>query len=147
MAMFDQKKYEDKRYFDEDKIPDDVWSVLKTSSVLNVGEFRVFQIAYKEWFGEEVDEATIEGYFTPYMFKDIVPLWVRHFCTRVLQLDSDDRLDPREFGIVARRATLEQRNRGYEFILWLLIILAALFAVGKSAAQILKLQCMFPPCY
>lgn len=137
----------EKRYFDEGRIPTDVWSVLKASSLLSVGEFRVFEIAYEQWYGESGDEKHIEKYFTAYMFKDIVPAWVRHFCKKIVELDEDDALDPAEFGIIHAAATMEQRNRGLEFIAALMFILIAFFFIGESAARVLKLQCMFPPCY
>lgn len=138
---------EPKRYFDEKNIPNDVWAVLRTASLLSVGEFRVFEIAYEQWFGEAGEEKQIEDHFTSYMFNDIVPTWVRHFCQRVVDLDRDDALDPAEFGITHASATMEQRNRGFEFIMALLLILIAFFFIGESAARLLRLQCMFPPCY
>ena len=58
--MLNLEKLKDKRFFDEKRIPDDVWVVLRASSALSVGEFKVFQIAYKEWFGKEADEDWIE---------------------------------------------------------------------------------------
>lgn len=138
---------DEKRFFDEGRIPSDVWSVLKTASVLSIGEFRVFQIAYEQWYGEEGEEKAIENHFTSYMFNDIVPIWVRHFCKRVLRLDSEHALDPSEFGISFPTATMEQRNKGFEFIMALLFIMIVFFLIGESAAKLLKLQCMFPPCY
>ncbi len=140
-------KYEDRRYFDEHKIPMDVWGVLRASALLSVGEFRVFEIAYKEWFGEDGEEKLIEKHFTGYMFNDIVPPWVRHFCKKVLQLDNEGVLDPAEFGIVRQAASREQMNKGLEAIMWITAAMIILFVLGESAAQVLRLQCMFPPCY
>lgn len=137
----------EKRYFDESSIPKDVWQVLRTASLLSVGEFRVFEIAYQDWYGESGDEKLIESHFIPYMFNDLVPIWVRHFCKKVLKLDSDDALDPSDFGIVHRESTLQQRNRGLEYIMLLILFLLALFFLGEHAAQVLRLQCLFPPCY
>lgn len=137
----------EKRFFDEGRIPTDVWGVLRASSLLSVGEFRVFEIAYEQWYGESGDEKHIEKHFTAYMFKDIVPAWVRHFCKKIVELDEDDALDPAEFGVIHAAGTTEQRNRGLEFIAALMFILIAFFFIGESAAKVLKLQCMFPPCY
>lgn len=143
----DLAKYKDKRYFDEKKIPGDVWSVLRTASVLSVGEFRVFEIAYEQWFGEKGEEAAIERHFIPYMFKDVVPMWVRHFCTRVLQLDEEDNLDPANFGIVRRRATKEQLNKGIEYILWIVVVFILMIMAIEAMDGYIKVHCMFPPCY
>lgn len=137
----------EKRYFDEGSIPTDVWQVLRTASLLSVGEFRVFEIAYRDWYGESGDEQLIESHFTPYMFNDLVPVWVRHFCKKVLKLDNEDSLDPSDFGIVHREATLQQRNRGLEYIMLIILFLLVMFFLGEHAAQVLRLQCLFPPCY
>ncbi|MFQ5625693.1 MAG: hypothetical protein ACE5FM_03460 [Methyloligellaceae bacterium] len=138
---------QDRRYFDEHKIPNDVWSVLRASALLSVGEFRVFEIAYEDWYGEAGEEKMIENHFTGYMFNDIVPPWVRHFCKKVLKRDSEGTLDPAEFGIVHKAASRKQINKGLEAIMYIVGALIILFLLGESAAQVLKLQCMFPPCY
>lgn len=145
--MLKSKKLEDRRYFDENRIPPDVWKVLRAASLLSIGEFRVFEVAYREWHGEAGEEALIERHFTPYMFKDIVPPWVRHFCERVIRLDDEDALDPAAFGIRQPVPTRELQNRGLEYIMLIMVLLIGLFFLGESAAKVLQLQCMFPPCY
>lgn len=137
----------DKLHFDEHKIPQDVRGVLRASALLSVGEFRVFEIAYEDWYGESGDESLIEKYFTGYMFNDIVPPWVRHFCKKILQLDDDGDLDPADFGIINAPATTQQVNRGLEAIMWVTGAMIVLFVLGEGAAQVMRLQCMFPPCY
>ena len=132
--MLKRSQCKEKRYFDEGRIPNDVWSVLKAASLLSVGEFRVFEIAYEQWYGERGEEKTIEKYFTSYMFNDIVPVWVRDFCKKIVKLDQDDVLDPAEFGIVRAAATMEQRNRGLEFIMLLILFLIDL-RLRRAGAQ------------
>ncbi|GBE44114.1 hypothetical protein BMS3Bbin10_02204 [bacterium BMS3Bbin10] len=136
-----------RRYFDEHKIPVDVWSVLRAAALLSVGEFRVFEIAYEDWFGEAGDEKLIEKHFTGYMFNDIVPPWVRHFCKKVLKRDSEGEIDPAEFGVVHKSASRAQINKGLEAAMYIVGFMIILFMFGESAAQVLKLQCLFPPCY
>lgn len=140
-------KNNDRRYFDEHKIPDDVWSVLRASALLSVGEFRVFEIAYEEWYGESGEEKMIEEHFTRYMFNDIVPPWARHFCNKVLRLDDEGTLNPEEFGIMPMAATPQQINKGLEAIMWIIGFMIVLFLIGEGTSQALWLQCMFPPCY
>ncbi|MCG8561482.1 MAG: hypothetical protein MI824_16910 [Hyphomicrobiales bacterium] len=140
-------KQKDRRYFDEKDIPDDVWSVLRTASVLNVGEFRVFQLAHKEWYAEEADEKTIERFFTQYMFNEIVPLWVRHFCQKVLRLEDEGMLDPAALGIVSpQQASREQKWRGVEATFWIFGSLLILIFIAEIASRISELACRFPPC-
>ncbi len=140
-------KYQDRRFFDEDKIPSDVWSVLRASSVLSVGEFRIFEIAYEAWHGEAGEEKMIEEHFIGYMFNDIVPPWVRHFCKKVMKQDNEGSLDPEEFGIIRKAATTYQINKGLEAMMWIIGFMIVLFLVGEGTSQALWLQCMFPPCY
>ena len=45
-----------KRLVGEEDLPDDVWWVLRSSALLEVGEFRVFEIAYQQWHGEDGEE-------------------------------------------------------------------------------------------
>lgn len=145
--MLKKSHSDEKRFFDENRIPNDVWSVLRTASLLSVGEFRVFELAYEQWYGERGEEKAIEKYFTSYMFNDIVPIWVRHFCKKVVLLDREDALDPAEFGIVRPASTRSQQNRGLEFIMALVLVMMVIFFVAENAAKLLKLQCTLPPCY
>ena len=136
-----------KRLVGEEDIPDDVWGVLRASALLEVGEFRVFEIAYQEGHGEAGEEKMIEQHFTGYMFNDIVPPWVRHFCKKVLKRDSEGTLDPADFGIEYKIASRQQINKGLEAIMYIVGALIILFLLGESAGRVLQLQCMFPPCY
>ena len=132
-----------KRYFDEN-IPDDVQGVLDVSAIMGIAEFRLFAIAYREWHGEDAEEATIERYFTPYMFNDVVPPWVRHFCNRVLDLDRLGRLDPTFFGVLRRRATKDQVRKGRLYAFCLVTTMVTLFLLAELTAD---KYCLFPPCY
>ena len=132
-----------RQYFDED-IPEDVQATLDVSALLGVAEFRMFHIAYRQWYGHDAEEATIERYFIPYMFHDRVPPWVRHFTQRVKQLDLAGKLDLAEFGIVRRAATAQQIHRGRAFALGLFTVLVTLVLLAELAG---RNSCLFPPCY
>lgn len=146
-AMSGKSNAHNRRFFDEKNIPSEVWYVLRTASLLSVGEFRVFEIAYRQWFDETGDEKTIERFFTPYMFNDVVPMWVGHFCKRVLKLDQEDVLEPAEFGIVTPPPTRAQQIKGFEYLIWAVGTLLVLVLMAELAAQHMNLECMFPPCY
>lgn len=83
----------------EKSIPLDVRNVLDTAAVLQVTEFNLFRIAYRHWHGCDASERSIEQFFVPYMFRSIVPYWVRQLCRHVLRADAEGTLDPAEFGI------------------------------------------------
>ena len=132
-----------KQYFDED-LAEDVQATLDAAAQLGIAEFRMFHIAYRQWYGCEADEKTIERYFIQYMFHDTVPFWVRHFSQRVRDLDRRGRLDPAEFGIARPKATTRQINRGRVFALGLVTAMVTLVLLAELAAD---KTCLFPPCY
>ena len=135
-----------RRYFDEHKIPVGVFGAARGCVAERGGIPRV-RDSYEDWFGEAGDEKLIEKHFTGYMFNDIVPPWVRHFCKKVLKRDSEGEIDPAEFGVVHKSASRAQINKGLEAAMYIVGFMIILFMFGESAAQVLKLQCLFPPCY
>ncbi|MEN8263955.1 MAG: hypothetical protein ABFR82_10855 [Nitrospirota bacterium] len=70
-----------------------------SSKLLQLSEFRLFQLAYYRWYGRELPERNMENIFAGYMFKNEVPHWVRHFSRKVLSLYFAGKLDPQEFGL------------------------------------------------
>lgn len=137
----------DLRFFDEKQIPEDVWRVARTASLLSVGEFRVFELAYRQWFGEPATEAAIERFFIPYMFHDRVPTWVRHYCTQVIDQYRDGSFEPEAFGVKFAEATREQQWRGFEYMLWIVSAMIMMFILADATAQLLRAKCVLPPCY
>jgi hypothetical protein len=129
-------------------IPEDVEQVLRTSAVLSISEFRVFDLAYASWYGREVDEETIEGHFMPYMFRDVVPPWVRSFTRKVLELERRGRLEPGELGIETPQAEAGDVSRGRFYAFVIAMSLIALYISANLAAPLLGIEdCWFPPCY
>lgn len=133
--------------FDENMRPD-VQAVLNTSALLEITEFEVFRIAYRDWFGRRVTDSTIEPFFTDYMFNDVVPAWVRHFTRLVAELAQEGQLDPKRFGINPQPLNTGMVARGLRYLalaaFWVtLLILLARFAARNLPAG----GCYFPPCY
>lgn len=92
------KSVSNKQYFDED-LEQDSLDLLTAAAALEVKEFKLFEMAYKEWYGSWPLAHVIEAHFANYMFNKVVPVWVRSFSRRVVELHSTDRLDPRAFGV------------------------------------------------
>ena len=146
--MLDREKYAEKRYFDEKHIPEDIWLVLRATSLLGISEFELFTIAWHEWYGGETSEDVIEKFFIPYMFNDQVPPWVRHFAQNILTLDSQGCLDPGAFGINSQPHSPEAARRGWLYMILLAAISAALIIMTKVMVESLGVvSCLFPPCY
>ena len=81
----------------EDNIMQDLARVELSSQLLQVSEFRFFQLAYARWYGRELPDKYMEHIFTEYMFRNEVPHWARYLARNVLSLYFNDNLDPREF--------------------------------------------------
>jgi hypothetical protein len=134
--------------FDEN-MPEDVQHVLDTAAVLEITEFQVFHMAYAKWYGEVPGDSVIEPFFTGYMFREIVPPWVRQFTRFVLDLYEAGKLDPRKLGIEKIKLTQEMWSRGKRYILILVMVMTSLIVLGEFASDIVKQLgvCYFPPCY
>ncbi|MDP6517421.1 MAG: hypothetical protein QF926_12485 [Alphaproteobacteria bacterium] len=132
----------------EPDLPEDLRGVLETAALLEVSEFRVFELAYRDWFGRPGRPEAIEAFFTPYMFHEIVPPWVRHFTRHVHALDNAGRLDPRDFGIFPRRLSAGEAARGRLYVAYVVSGVIAMFLIAQLTVDFLNIKgCLLPPCY
>lgn len=92
------KSVENKQYFDED-LEQDSLDLLAAAAALEVKEYTLFELAYREWYGKQPLRHVIEAHFSNYMFNKVIPSWVRGYSRRVVDLHEADELDPRQFGI------------------------------------------------
>ncbi|MFQ5995183.1 MAG: hypothetical protein ACE5K1_08800 [Acidiferrobacterales bacterium] len=90
----------------EKSLPADVRDVLDAAALLEVTEFRLFKIAYQFWHGRDASDHSIEQFFVPYMFRSVVPLWVRQLCRQILQANAEGRLNPASYGVKRRQQRL-----------------------------------------
>ena len=58
--------------------------LIAAANQLQVGEFQFMQLAYLEWFGEDLPEARISKIFTDYMLKSEVPYWARDYARKII---------------------------------------------------------------
>lgn len=92
------KKIQNKQYFDEDLQPDSL-DLLEAAAALEVKEFKLFELAYREWYGRQPVAHVIEAHFSNYMFNKVIPAWVRSYSRRVVDLHSSGELDPKALGV------------------------------------------------
>lgn len=128
----------------------DLVTVLDAAAVLEVTEFRLFELAFTDWYGRRAKEPVIERHFVAYMFADRVPSWVRHFARKIMKLHAQGRLDPASFGVFQRLPSTRMRLAGQLYTALLLIIFLlvglSVLHVPSDVLQVFK-QCYFPPCY
>jgi len=78
-------------FFTVRKLPlsQDQQDVQLALQVLNITEFRLFELAYKAWFGEAARESELEYSYIPYLFAGILPCWVRQYIRNIRQLSNE----------------------------------------------------------
>jgi len=67
--------------------------IIEAANLLQVGEFQLIQLAYKDWYKEELPENKINNIFNEYMLTDIIPIWVTAYANDILKLEKVGVLD------------------------------------------------------
>jgi len=89
--------------------------VIDAANQLQVGEFQLLQLAYRDWHGEDLPEALISKIFTDYMTRSQVPHWARHYARNIIRgcdngsIDENDQAFhhyDHEYGSVPSRSML-----------------------------------------
>lgn len=126
------------QYFDEN-VDAEQWDLLEAAALLQVTEFKVFELAYKEWYGVAPKPRVIEVHFRNYMFNQLIPRWVARFCRRIVEQEQAGTLDPRDFGIYQRLPSRRMRLIGKTYAAMLLLgfLLVVYLAYGHEVAGLL----------
>ncbi|MDD9924358.1 MAG: hypothetical protein OXR03_00890 [Rhodospirillaceae bacterium] len=67
--------------------------IARAVNILQIGEFQLLQLAYKDWYGEELPESMTDRLFADYMLRKQVPHWARHYARRIDDWHQRDLLD------------------------------------------------------
>ena len=126
--------------------------VAATASILNISEFDVFCLAYRNWFGKLADSNEISRIFDSYLKNNTVPMWVRDFNRKIQQLYDNNELDSTielGFNSADQRSIVLYKNilLGSIIIIGLLFIVVLLLHLAMLAQDSLALKCVLPPCY
>ncbi len=70
--------------------------VARAANLLQIGEFQLLQLAYKDWFGTDLPSALIDKLFADHMLRNRVPHWARHYARRIIALDAAGMLNDRD---------------------------------------------------
>jgi len=68
-------------------------AVVRAANILQIGEFQLLQLSYREWHGEDLPIERVDQLFQLYMLSDEVPHWARHYSRQILRLSEQGRLD------------------------------------------------------
>ena len=137
-------------FFRDKPLPEDNLLVLNAAAKLDTTEFRLFELAYVDWYGHICQSKVMENYFSPYMFQNVVPFWVRAFCRKVLAFNGETGSVQSTFGLSRFKVTRGMKMFGLIYAIILvacLVFLVYIFSVpAESLPEFLK-ECYFPPCY
>jgi hypothetical protein len=91
----------------KDRTEKDIAQTIMSSSLLQVSEFRFFELSYSRWYGRDLSEKRMEYFFSDYMMRRQVPYWVRHLSREVQSQYFKGTLDPYEYNIQYSRPSHE----------------------------------------
>ena len=99
--------------------------------------------------GAQLLAADIEQHFIGYMFKQIVPPWVRHFARLVERLNRMGKLDRYALGVDRLPTSRAMVSKGLRYFVIAAATVASVIVLAEFTAQMVKLsdRCLFPPCY
>jgi len=137
------------RSFHYDETAADYMLVANIAGLLEITEFRVFQLAFGEWYGREIRDYEAEDYFTAFMYFDQVPFWVRRFCHKIQNLDAAGKLNPRDFGIMPEHFEYRLLRWAVRTVTVMLMLMVILFFIADTVGDLMPFlkECYFPPCY
>ena len=112
--------------------------IICAANLIHIGEFQLIQLAYKSWYKEELPEKKINKIFSEYMYRGIIPIWVRYYAKDIIKLDNANVLNnydekyhifDNEFGenIIDKD---ERKRRGIQYT----IIIALVFVLTHFIA-------------
>ena len=97
------------------------------AQLLDVSEFKIFEQAYRLWFGQVPDLKSTEDFFSNYLRGGIAPYWVRDMSRKVLDKCRRGSCEPEDFGLKRPEGDPETKARGQWYIIMLVIGLSAFF--------------------
>ena len=62
--------------------------VINAANLIQIGEFQLIQLAYKDWYNDELPENKINNIFNEYMLTGIIPIWVTEYAQTIIKLES-----------------------------------------------------------
>jgi hypothetical protein len=92
---------------------DDAEAMSFVAGLLDISEFRLFEIAYENWFGGEASKKTVEGFFGRYLKSGCIPFWLRNMVRTIICAYQQGNLTPSRFGIDPPYVSRHKRRVGW----------------------------------
>ena len=113
----------------------EVEAVQFVGQFLEVSEYEVFQLAYKDWYGKRMTSGTMDYRFENYLDEDVVPFWVWTFVKGVIKKYEQDEVKRTDYGIETKILTMPQKIMGW-FIFLGVVLFAIIFSLFASMVQL-----------
>ena len=62
-------------------------NILHAANLLQIGEFQLIQLAYKDWYKKDLPEDKINKIFSEYMVTGIIPIWVTYYAKDITKME------------------------------------------------------------
>ena len=93
------------------------------ASVLQISEYELFRIAYRNWFSQPITETRLDALFKEYLSSCEAPYWVNDFARKVHEKFRDGTLNYLDYGIKRRVCDRRTKIKGWIIITFLLLFL------------------------
>lgn len=80
---------------DHDENPDRSM-IAHAANLLQIGEFQFLQLAYAEWYGDEMRASDTDRAFSEYMLNGRIPAYVRSFARKIIAEYDANAIDPND---------------------------------------------------
>jgi hypothetical protein len=94
-----------------------------SAAVLQISEYELFRIAYRQWFNRPITESSLDSLFKAYLATGESPYWVNDFARKVHDKFKAGTLDYRDYGIKRRVCDRRTRIKGWLITVFLLLLL------------------------
>jgi len=122
--------------------------VARAANVLQVGEFQLLQLAYRDWFGQELPAALCDQLFQAYMLRDEIPSWARYYARRIIEFEERGLIDCNDaYYHRYDREYVTHVPQGVRQFTWVSVILASILVLGVVIGELAAGQgaSMLPP--
>jgi hypothetical protein len=113
---------------------DEAEAVSFVAGLLEISEFRLFEMAYENWFGSEATEKAIDGFFGNYLKSGFIPFWLRNMVRTIICEYRKGNLTPSRFGIDQRYVSPSRNKIGW-ILMGLFYFLVFAIVYGSATFQ------------
>lgn len=111
--------------------------VARAANILQIGEFQLMQLAYHDWYGQELPAALCDQLFQAYMLRDEIPTWARFYARRIIDFEDRDLIDCNDaYYHRYDREYVTHVPQGVRQFTWVSVILASVLVLGVVIGEL-----------